>query len=140
MRLPARGSAVSTAEASGAKQQAGPKGFCQVTGRMGPIPTTHPMKLQVPGWMSMGVSLVSYDKAAFESYGLEGTANASIGYDAADGYAVALTALVQEQASGRDRLRVTGRRFALSVLDPRSGTTRLHGAIRRSRHAKTVET
>ncbi len=84
-------------QACGAKQEAGSYGFCQVTGRMGPIPTTHPMKLQVPGWMSMGVSLVSYDKAAFESYGLEGTANASIGYEAADGYSVALAALVQNK-------------------------------------------
>jgi CRISPR-associated protein Csd1 len=92
----------------GGKQKAGPTGVCQVTGRTEAIPTSHPFKLQVPGWMSMGVALVSYDKAAFESYGLEGTANAAIGYEAADAYGAALRTLIQETLprGGRSRIRV----------------------------------
>lgn len=84
---------------TGGKQEAGPTGLCQVTGRVGPIPTTHPIKVNIPGGMSVGVALVSYDKAAFESYGMVGTANASIGYEAADGYGVALKALIQDRRS-----------------------------------------
>ena len=107
---------------SGDKQGAGPTGFCQVTGRSGPIPTTHPIKLQVPGWMSMGVSLVSYDKAAFESFGLEGTANAAIGYEAADAYGLALKALVQNKLprGGRSMLRVGETLFLFWTREPAS--------------------
>ena len=77
------------------KQQAGPTGLCQITGTVGPIPRTHPIRLAgVPGGLPTGVSIVSYDKAAFESYGLEGTANAAIGYQGADGYGLALIALI----------------------------------------------
>jgi CRISPR-associated protein Csd1 len=64
---------------------------------VGPIPTTHPIKLSLPGGMSVGVALVSYDKAAFESYGLEGTANACIGYEAADAYGLAIDALIKRK-------------------------------------------
>lgn len=72
---------------TGGKQEAGPSGLCQITGRVGPLPTSHPIKLSgIPGGSSMGVSIVSFDKEAFESYGLDKAANAGIGYDAADGY------------------------------------------------------
>ena len=71
-----------------ARQSAGAAGFCAITGREGPIPRSHSLKLTgVPGGSPMGVSIVSFDKAAFESYGLDGAANAGIGYEAADGYA-----------------------------------------------------
>src|SRR5207248_4167356 len=105
-------------EYTGGKQEAGPTGLCQITGQVGPIPTTHPIKLQVPGWMSMGVALVSYDKAAFESYGLEGTANAAIGYEAADAYGVALKALVQ--GGKRSSLRVGESLFLFWTREPAS--------------------
>ncbi len=82
---------------TGGKQEGGPIGPCQVIGRVGPMPTTHPIKLSLPGGMSVGVALVSYDKAAFESYGLVGTANASIGYEAADGYGLAMDALIKRK-------------------------------------------
>ena len=105
---------------TGGKQQAGPTGLCQITKKVGPIPTTHPIKLGVPGWMSMGVSLVSYDKAAFESYGLDGTANASVGYEAADGYGLALKALIGDALPGRGRssLRVGELLFLFWTRDP----------------------
>jgi len=78
-----------------AREEAGPQGFCQVTGDDGPLARSHATKLVgVPGGLPTGVSLVSYDKAAFESYGLDGAANAGIGYRAAEGYSRALNALL----------------------------------------------
>ena len=72
---------------SGGKKEAGPVGVCQITGEVVHLPTTHPMKIHgVPGGLPTGVSLVSFDKDAFQSYGLDGAANAGIGYRAADGY------------------------------------------------------
>jgi CRISPR-associated protein Csd1 len=70
------------------KQTGGQTGFCTITGIVGPLPTSHPIKLTgIPGGLPTGVSLVSFDKAAFQHYGLDGAANAAIGYEAADGYA-----------------------------------------------------
>jgi CRISPR-associated protein Csd1 len=105
---------------TGDKQESGPAGLCQVTGQVGPIPTTHPIKVTVPGGMSVGVALVSYDKAAFESYGMVGTANASIGYEAADGYGVALKALIQNNLlrGQRTSLRVGESIFLLWTRQP----------------------
>ena len=105
-------------EYTGGRQEAGPTGICQITGKIGPIPTTHPIKLNVPGWMSMGVALVSYDKAAFESYGLEGTANAAIGYEAADAYGLALKRLTQ--GGKRSSLRVGETLFLFWTREPAS--------------------
>jgi CRISPR-associated protein Csd1 len=86
------------------REEAGPQGLCQITGAVGPLPTTHPTKIAgVPGGMAAGVSLVSYDKAAFESYELDGTANAGIGYRAADGYTRALNALAADKLPGRHK-------------------------------------
>ncbi|MGC9259440.1 MAG: type I-C CRISPR-associated protein Cas8c/Csd1 [Phycisphaerae bacterium] len=81
-----------------ARQGEGPRGICQVTGELGPIATVHATKLSgIPGGIASGVSLISNDKQAFESYGLEGAANAAIGYRAVDGYTRAIQALVQEK-------------------------------------------
>jgi CRISPR-associated protein Csd1 len=102
-------------EYTGDKQEAGPTGLCQISGHTGPIPNSHPIKLSVPGWSSFGVSLVSYDKAAFESYGLEGTSNAAIGYEAADAYGMALKALTQDK---RRRLHVGESLFLFWTRDP----------------------
>jgi CRISPR-associated protein Csd1 len=71
-----------------AKQTDGPVGFCTITGTFGPLPTSHPVPLTgVPGGLPTGVKIVSLDKPAFQHYGLDGAANAAIGYEAADGYA-----------------------------------------------------
>ncbi len=81
-----------------ARQGEGPRGICQVTGALGPIATVHATKLSgIPGGIASGVSLISNDKQAFESYGLDGAANAAIGYRAVDGYTRAIQALVQEK-------------------------------------------
>jgi CRISPR-associated protein Csd1 len=106
---------------AGAKKEAGPVGVCQITGEVVPLPTTHPMKIQgVPGGLPTGVSLVSFDKDAFQSYGLEGAANAGIGYRAAEGYCRALTALIQQNLKGDPptRLRVGESLFLIWTRDP----------------------
>jgi CRISPR-associated protein Csd1 len=103
------------------RQEGGPCGVCQVTRTVGPIPTTHPIKLAgVPGGLPVGVSLVSYDKAAFESYGLVGAANASVGYEATEGYSRALTALIQQKLPGSPptRLRVGNTLFLFWTRQP----------------------
>ncbi|MGB9623764.1 MAG: type I-C CRISPR-associated protein Cas8c/Csd1 [Phycisphaerae bacterium] len=86
------------------REAAGSRGICQITGEVGPLPRSHPTRIGgVPGGMPSGVSLVSFDKAAFESYGLDGAANAGIGYRAADGYTRALNALAADKLPGRHR-------------------------------------
>jgi CRISPR-associated protein Csd1 len=78
-----------------ATQAHGPVGLCQITGHVEPLPTSHPFKLSgVPDGLSTGVSLISFDKSAFESYCLHGAANAAVGYIGADGYLRALKALL----------------------------------------------
>jgi CRISPR-associated protein Csd1 len=90
------------------RKDAGPLGICQVTGEFGPIATVHATKISgIPGGIASGVSLVSNDKQAFESYGLEGASNSAIGYRAADGYTRAIQALVQEKLH-RSRLTIGG--------------------------------
>jgi CRISPR-associated protein Csd1 len=103
------------------RQQTGPRGICQITGQFGPIPTSHSIKLGgVPGGLPTGVSVVSYDKQAFESYGLEGTANAGISYLGADGYLRALNALIQNKLAGNPRtsLRVGDVLFLFWTREP----------------------
>ena len=70
------------------RQEEGPIGFCTLSGTIGPLPRSHPIKLGgIRGGLPTGVSIVSFDKAAFQHYGLDGAENAAIGYDGADGYA-----------------------------------------------------
>jgi CRISPR-associated protein Csd1 len=78
------------------------------------------MKIQgVPGGLPTGVSLVSFDKDAFQSYGLDGAANAGIGYRAAEGYCRALIALIQEKLveNPSTRLRVGETLFLIWTRD-----------------------
>jgi CRISPR-associated protein Csd1 len=91
------------------RQAEGPTGVCQVTGTVTPLPFSHPSTLKgVPGGLPTGVSIVSCDKAAFESYGLKKAANAGIGHHAAEGYLRALTALMEDKVEGlpRSSLRI----------------------------------
>lgn len=108
------------------KQTAGPVGVCQVTGIVGPIPKSHATKLQgVPGGMSVGVSLISFDKAAFGHYGLDGAENAGLGYAAMDGYLRSLDALLKnalttiKERGGKSRLLIGGTAFLYWTKDPR---------------------
>ena len=98
------------------QQEAGPSGVCQVTGETGPMPTSHPTRIKLPGGMSSGVALVSNDKAAFESYRLDKAANASVGVRASEGYTRALNALIEEKLSA-GRSCLAGWRCAFPLLD-----------------------
>lgn len=105
-------------------QGRGPRGFCQVTGKVGPVPTTHAARLSgIPGGLSTGVSLISYDKQAFASYGLEGTENAAVGYEAADGYLRALQALIDQglKQSSVSRLFTAGVLVLFWTREPARG-------------------
>jgi CRISPR-associated protein Csd1 len=83
---------------TGTQQQAKPQGLCQITREIGPLARAHATKVAgVPGGIASGVSLVSNDKAAFESYGLDGAVNAGIGFRAAEGYARALNELISNR-------------------------------------------
>lgn len=72
------------------------KGRCIVTGKVGqPILDTHTIKImRVPGGQPTGASLVSFDKDAFQSYGLEKSQNCPTSQEAADAYCTALNALI----------------------------------------------
>jgi CRISPR-associated protein Csd1 len=114
------------AEVNADKKSAGPEGVCQVTGLIGPIPISHSTKLQgVPGGMSVGVSLISFDKPAFGHYGLDGAANAAIGYEATEGYCRALDALLKntlqsiKERGGRSKLVIGGTAFLFWTKEPR---------------------
>jgi CRISPR-associated protein Csd1 len=79
------------------RQEAGAQGLCQITREFGPLARSHTTTVSgIPGGIAKGVSLVSNDKAAFESYGLDGAVNASISPRAAEGYARALSALIHK--------------------------------------------
>jgi CRISPR-associated protein Csd1 len=87
------------AAVQGRREEAGAQGLCQITREFGPLARSHTTKVSgVPGGMAAGVSLVSNDKAAFESYGLDGAVNASISPRAAEGYARALNELIHRPA------------------------------------------
>jgi CRISPR-associated protein Csd1 len=96
----------------------GPRGLCQVTGEEEPIATTHATKISgLPGGLAMGVALVSNDKAAFCSYGLDSAANASIGYTAAEGYTRAVQRLINGAPGCRSRLTVGATTFLFWTRD-----------------------
>lgn len=80
---------------SAKRDESSAQGFCQITGEYGPLARSHASKISgVPDGIASGVSLVSYDKSAFESYGLDGAVNAGIGFRAAEGYTRAINALL----------------------------------------------
>lgn len=98
------------------RQGSGPQGICQITGEYGPLATTHPKLPTIPGGMAAGVCVVSNDKDAFLSYGLDGAANAAIGYRAAEGYTRALAALIQQKLF-RSRIAIGNTLFLFWTRD-----------------------
>ena len=102
-----------------------PLGICQLTGMQQPLARSHRAKLtNIPGGLATGVSLISGDKAAFQSYGLDGAASSAIGVDAADAYCFALQALIDESlttpegAKLRSKLRCGEGCFLFWTADP----------------------
>ncbi len=69
-------------------------GQCLVTGRIGSIARLHSSIKGVHGAQSMGASIVSFDKSAFQSYGKDQSFNAPVSHEAAFAYTTALNALL----------------------------------------------
>jgi CRISPR-associated protein Csd1 len=83
----------------------GGMGMCLISGRYGPIAPTHEMikGLSSLGGQPSGVALMSFDKAAFRSYGWEKNANSPVSPDRAQAYVLALNDLIR---SGTNPSRV----------------------------------
>lgn len=73
------------------------EGQCLVTGSHGPLARLHPAFKGVVGGQTSGVSLVSFNNVAFESYGLKQGDNAPVGTHAAFAYGTALNWLLSER-------------------------------------------
>jgi CRISPR-associated protein Csd1 len=71
---------------------------CLVTGKRSNAARKHPMLKKVPGGTPSGVSLVSFNSKAFESYGLTGNENAPVSFLAAEKCSAALNRLLNPQA------------------------------------------
>jgi CRISPR-associated protein Csd1 len=67
---------------------------CLVTGQLAPPAERHSVLKYVPGAVSSGVPLVSFNSRAFESYGWGGNDNALVSQRAAEAYATALQRLL----------------------------------------------
>jgi CRISPR-associated protein Csd1 len=78
-------------------------GFCLVTGKPAAIERLHPAIKGVWGAQSSGANIVSFNLDAFNSYGKEQGANASIGKPAAAMYTTALNDLLSDE---RHRIQV----------------------------------
>lgn len=79
-----------------AARQALTSGLCLVSGEPArPLAQTHNPKIQgVPNTQSFGAAIVSFDKAAFASYGFDQSLNAPTSDEAATAYCVALNWLL----------------------------------------------
>lgn len=75
------------------------RGLCLVTGLADqPIALTHTPKISgVPNTQSFGAAIVSFDKAAFTSYGLDQSLNAPTSDEAATAYCTALNHLIENK-------------------------------------------
>ena len=71
-----------------------PRTRCLVTGEIAPVAEKHTILKKVPGAVSSGVPLVSFNSPAFESYGWSSNENAPISRGAAESYATALQRLI----------------------------------------------
>lgn len=77
----------------------GEEGICLVTGKREPIEKTHGVIKGVKGAQSSGANLVSFNAAAFESYGKEQSYNAPVGKYAVYAYTTALNYLLSDKNS-----------------------------------------
>jgi CRISPR-associated protein Csd1 len=90
------------ASASGARVATAGSGQCLISGRIGPIAPTHEkIKGLGLGGQSAGVSLMSFDKEAFQSYGWDQNANSPVAPDRAMAYVLALNHLLRRDNGHR---------------------------------------
>jgi CRISPR-associated protein Csd1 len=123
-----------TAEVNAARGNAA-RGLCLVTGLANqPIALTHSPKISgVPNTQTFGAAVVSFDKAAFTSYGFDQSLNAPTSDEAATAYCSALNHLITNENTslriGQSMLcfwavqtKAAGGRFAqlLNKPDPQS--------------------
>ena len=82
---------------AGMRSEKGGSGMCLITGETGPIAATHDkIKGMVNlGGQASGVSLMSFDKPAFRSYGWEQNANSPVSPGRAMAYVLALNDLLR---------------------------------------------
>lgn len=87
-----------TAEVNAARGNAA-RGLCLITGLANqPIALTHSPKISgVPNTQSFGAAVVSFDKAAFTSYGFDQSLNAPTSDEAATAYCTALNHLIENE-------------------------------------------
>lgn len=76
-------------------------GRCLVTGKVAPIARLHPLLKDVRGAQSSGAALVSFNGAAFESYGKRQGDNAPVSEYAANAYGKALNYLLTDTTHHR---------------------------------------
>jgi CRISPR-associated protein Csd1 len=76
---------------------------CLISGLVGPIPPTHPKIKHTAalGGQASGVSLMSFDKGAFRSYGWEQCANSPVSLERAMAYVMALNDLLKPGSAHR---------------------------------------
>lgn len=89
-----------------ARGVAGDGGICLVSGTQTPLARLHPAIRGVDGAQMAGAALVSFNAAAYESYGREQGANAPTGQVAAFKYGAALNRLLDRDS--RHRLELIG--------------------------------
>lgn len=90
-----------------AANSAGERGMCLVTGeKNAPIPLIHPPLKGVVGAQPTGAALVSFNIAAFKSFGKEQNRNAPVGEQAAFAYTTALNHLLA--ANSRRKVVIGG--------------------------------
>jgi len=89
--------------AFGVRSQKGGEGMCLISGLVGPIAATHDKIKGVGnlGGQAAGVSLMSFDKAAFRSYGWEQNANSPVSPSRAAAYVLALNDLLKTGGTQR---------------------------------------
>ncbi len=106
--------------AYGERNEAGGEGMCLVSGRQGSIAPTHD---KIKGTASLGgqasgVSLMSFDKDAFQSYGWERNANSPVSPGRAQAYVMALNHLLAGGEKSRVNRNGTGFLFWLRKPAP----------------------
>lgn len=81
---------------AGERTADGPQRECMISGRLGPVEPTHPKIKHTAsiGGQPSGVSLMSFDKDAFRSYGWAQCANSPVSTDRAMAYVLALNHLL----------------------------------------------
>ncbi|EPR34125.1 CRISPR-associated protein, Csd1 family [Alkalidesulfovibrio alkalitolerans DSM 16529] len=88
--------------ASGERHAKGGEGMCLISGESGPLAVTHDL-IKGAGNLGgqAGVALMSFDKAAFRSYGWEKNANSPVSPGRASAYVLALNDLLRPGAHRR---------------------------------------